>query len=125
MMRDEEMSAYKLKMRKEYEAEGYELNNGRSQAAHLAQAKLVYSLCTGPLLCSALASTPTPTLYLSQRERERASERARARANERAREREREREKASKRERARKRARERASERERERDNSLETLGRE
>jgi hypothetical protein len=46
MMRDEEMSAYKLKMRKEYEAEGFELNNGRSQAAHLAQAKLVYSLCT-------------------------------------------------------------------------------
>jgi len=40
----EKLDQYKLKMRKEYEAEGYVLNNGLSQAAHLAQAKLVYSL---------------------------------------------------------------------------------
>ena len=46
MLSDGELSQYKLKMRKEYEAEGYVLNNGRSQEAHLAQAKLVYSLCT-------------------------------------------------------------------------------
>lgn len=46
MMSDDEMSQYKLKMRKEYEAEGYVLNNGKSQEAHLAQAKLVHSLCT-------------------------------------------------------------------------------
>jgi len=52
MIRDDEMSAYKLKMRKEYEAEGYVLNNGRSQAAHLAQAKLVYSMCTGAHVCT-------------------------------------------------------------------------
>lgn len=46
MISDDEMSRYKLKMRKEYEAEGYVLNNGRSQEAHLAQAKIVHSLCT-------------------------------------------------------------------------------
>ena len=46
MISDDQMSRYKLKMRKEYEAEGYVLNNGRSQEAHLAQAKLVHSLCT-------------------------------------------------------------------------------
>ena len=46
MISDDQMSQYKLKMRKEYEAEGYVLNNGRSQEAHLAQAKLVHSLCT-------------------------------------------------------------------------------
>ncbi len=46
MIADHEMSEYKLKMRKEYEAEGFRLNNGLSQAAHLAQAKLVHALCT-------------------------------------------------------------------------------
>ena len=46
MMHDSELSQYKLKMRKEYEAAGYVLNNGKSQAAHLAQARMVYERCT-------------------------------------------------------------------------------
>ncbi len=107
MMRDEEMSAYKLKMRKEYEAEGYMLNNGRSQAAHLAQAKLVYSLCTGPLFplfALLFGFLPHPTSLLSEREgaRERARESARERESEK-RKRETEKERQTERERERER----------------------
>ena len=120
MMRDEEMSAYKLKMRKEYEAEGYMLNNGRSQAAHLAQAKLVYSLCTGPLFplfALLFGFLPHPTSLLSLREgaRERARESARERESEK-RKRETEKERQTERERETEKERQRERERERERE---------
>jgi hypothetical protein len=42
MVSDEELSEYKLALRREYEFQGLELNNRNSQEAHLKQAELVH-----------------------------------------------------------------------------------